>query len=444
MARLAENNFDRLVADAMAHHRAGHLSEAEAAYRVVLGMAPGHAAITHNLGVVAAAQGQSETAIGYFDAAIAAEPHYASAHYNRAVALQALGRTREAIQGFSRACVLEPGHYDAHRALGFLWLAAGERGRALDHFARTYELRRGDDRTGMAAKSLSTTTRDKLLHDAEQFRCLAARRRDGKRFETLARNYAQVADGLPQETAKLSDEQFEVLGEDYNTAINIRGAPELAAGAVRKRADHNAIMQRFRERQPGVAVLDDLLTPQALLALKQYLLESTIWHDFDHIGGFVASYLEDGLACPLILQIADEIRGTFPELLQTRPLTQAWAFKALHSSAMVEAHADDAAVSINFWVTPDAANRNSERGGLAVCRVPPPAAWEVKGYDADKAEIAAFLQQHADDTLIVPYRENRAVLFESRLFHRSDAPDFAPGYENHRINLTMLFGRHEN
>jgi len=42
----------------------------------------------------------------------------------------------------------------------------------------------------------------------------------------------------------------------------------------------------------------------------------------------------------------------------------------------------------------------------------------------------------------VPYRENRAVLFESRLFHRSGVTDFATGYENHRINLTLLFGRH--
>jgi hypothetical protein len=40
----------------------------------------------------------------------------------------------------------------------------------------------------------------------------------------------------------------------------------------------------------------------------------------------------------------------------------------------------------------------------------------------------------------VPYRQNRAVLFRSRLFHYSDSPIFAPGYENHRINLTLLYG----
>ena len=61
-----------------------------------------------------------------------------------------------------------------------------------------------------------------------------------------------------------------------------------------------------------------------------------------------------------------------------------------------------------------------------------------------RKRLQTFLQRHANDSLIVPYRENRAVLFESRLFHRSDAPEFATGYENHRINLTLLFGRHAN
>jgi len=27
------------------------------------------------------------------------------------------------------------------------------------------------------------------------------------------------------------------------------------------------------------------------------------------------------------------------------------------------------------------------------------------------------------------------------LLHWSDAPDFAEGYENHRINVTLLFGK---
>ena len=438
------SKFDQLVTDAIAHHKGGRLDQAEAAYRDALGLSPGHPAITHNLGVVAAAKGQHRSAIGYFDDAIAAEPQYASAHYNRAAAQQALGQSREAIQGFARVCALEPGHYDAHRALGFLWLAEGDRGRALDHFARTHELRRGEDRSGVATRSLTEATHDKLLHDAAQFRYLSERRRDRQRFEALARNYEEAAKSVPDEAAPLSDSQLDRLGEDYNTAINIGSAPELVGPAVSSRPDRDALIQRFQGQEAGAVWFDGLLTPPALLGLKRYLLESTIWHDFSHIGGFVASYLEDGLACPLLLQIADEIRGAFPALLGKHPLSQAWAFKGLQAKAAIDAHADDAAVSINFWVTPNEANLNPDRSGLVVCRAAPPAAWQVRNYNADKESIATFLERHAKDNLIVPYRENRAVMFESRLFHRSDAPDFAPGYENHRINLTLLFGRHAN
>ncbi len=442
MVQRSKAEFDKLVVDAIALHRAGRLRDAEVTYRAALDIAPGQPVATHNLGVVVAAQGRHSEAIRHFDEAIAAEPQYASAHYNRAVGLEAIGRTRDAIHALSRVCAIEPEHYASHRALGFLWLAEGERGRALDHLSRTYELRRGDDRTGIAAGSLTTATRGKLRHDAAQFRYLASRRRDGQRFEMMAQAYEAVARDVSDEPAPLSKAQFHVLGEDYNTAINNRGAPELADGAVSVRTDREELVRRFREGRAGAVYFDDLLAPQALANLKRYLLESTIWHDFSHIGGFVASYLEDGLACPLLLQIAAELRDTFPELLGPHPLSQAWAFKALESRAAVDAHADDAAVSVNFWVTPDEANLKPGRGGLAVCRVPPPPDWEVKGYHADRDQIVAFLAQYPDEMLVVPYRENRAVLFESRLFHQSDTPQFAETYEDRRINLTLLFGRH--
>ena len=51
-----------------------------------------------------------------------------------------------------------------------------------------------------------------------------------------------------------------------------------------------------------------------------------------------------------------------------------------------------------------------------------------------------FLSQEGAVVQRVPYRRNRAVIFNSDLFHRTDDLDFAPGYENRRINVTMLFG----
>ncbi len=438
------NTFSELVALAAAHHAAGRLREAEASYRAALVLSPGHSAvIINNLGVIAAADRRHKDAVALFDEAVVREPSHVAAHYNRGAALMALGRAGDAIKSFERACALDPGHYEAHRALGFLWLEVHDRGRSLDHFARTYELRRGDDRLDGRAKFLTFATRSKLAHDAEQFRYLAERRRDHARFDALARAYDALAKDFPDRPTELSPQQRELLGDDYNTAIAIADVPELADGAVVGRADADELMRKFRSGPAGAVFFDDLLTPRALAALRRFLLESTIWHDFSHIGGFVASYLEDGLACPLVLQIADEIRQALPELLAQHPLSQAWAFKGLEGSSAVDVHADDAAITVNLWLTPTDANLTPERGGLAVCRMPPPPDWEISGYETDQERIVAFLEQHGADTLRVPYRENRAVLFDSRLFHASDNPIFATSYENHRINMTFLFGRHK-
>jgi hypothetical protein len=131
-----------------------------------------------------------------------------------------------------------------------------------------------------------------------------------------------------EKAVPLSDEQLDALGDDYNTAIHVGAAPEIAGRAVSERPDRDNLIERYRERECGAVWFDDLLTPPALAALKRHLLESTIWHDFSHIGGFVASYLEDGLACPLLLQIADEIRSAFPDLLKGHPLSQAGRSRA--------------------------------------------------------------------------------------------------------------------
>jgi len=438
---MTEADLATLAAAAETHVQAGRLAEAQAAYQAALAVSPGNAAVMHNLGAIAAMRGQYRDAVALFDGVIGREPRAAPAHYNRALALLSLGQRRDAIAGLSRACALEPGHYDAHRTLGFLWLTESNRGRALDHFARTYELRRGDDRSNLAGKSLTHATRGKLHHDAAQFHFLAQRARNGQRFTVLARTYEDVARDFPETLEKLSDRQLCRLGDDYNCPINLRAAPEVSGGAVSERGDLGVLLHDFRAGAAGAVYCDNLLTPEALARLRSFLLESTIWHDFSHIGGFVASYLEDGLACPLILQIADEIRSTFAELLRDHPLSQAWAFKGLKSASAIDVHADDGAISVNFWVTPNEANLKPDRGGLVVSLVPPPADWQMSDYDADQKRIVAFLAQNPQDRLRVSYRENRAVLFESRLFHWSDMPEFAPGYENHRINLTFLYGR---
>ena len=168
------------------------------------------------------------------------------------------------------------------------------------------------------------------------------------------------------------------------------------------------------------------------------MLKSTIWNDFTHIDGFVATYLETGLASPLFLQIVTALRQT--AVFRNLPLVQGWAFKGVSPEAMIGMHADEAKLSLNIWLTPDTANLEPEHGGLIIHRHLPPAEWSLSNYSDDKTFIQEWIHENNTDPLEIPYRENRAVVFDSRLFHGSGAMKFADGYENQRINITLLFG----
>ena len=256
----------------------------------------------------------------------------------------------------------------------------------------------------------------------------------------ISHAWEEAASAFPEKAAKLTATQIELLGETYNTPLSQHDAAEQPGHVLTKQPAGATGPGVFDPSGRGVLVVDDFLMPAALESLRTYLLRSTIWHDFAHIEGHVASYFEDGLACPLLLQIAAEIRASYSDVLGAHPLSQAWAFKGIDTGAAIGAHADDAAVSVNFWLTPDEANPGGG-GGMTICLEAPPADWTMADYDSDRRRSDGFMTRHAANSVTVPYRQNRAVMFASKLIHKSDAPHFATGYENHRINITLLYGR---
>jgi len=70
-----------------------------------------------------------------------------------------------------------------------------------------------------------------------------------------------------------------------------------------------------------------------------------------------------------------------------------------------------------------------------------PEDWDFRKYNADGPAMRAFLARTGAKAVRVPYRTNRAVIFDSDLFHETDAIAFKDGYVNRRINITMLYGR---
>jgi hypothetical protein len=83
----------------------------------------------------------------------------------------------------------------------------------------------------------------------------------------------------------------------------------------------------------------------------------------------------------------------------------------------------------------------SQHGGLIVWDAAAPLDWDFARYNSAIDDIEAFLKSSNSRPITIPYRSNRAVIFDSDLFHETDIIHFKKGHENRRINITLLFGR---
>ena len=191
-----------------------------------------------------------------------------------------------------------------------------------------------------------------------------------------------------------------------------------------------------------MVAIDDLLTPEALEKLRRFCLGSNFWRAV-YEGGYLGAMPEHGFAAPLLAQIGEELRQVYPDIIGEHPLLHLWAFKYDSSLRGINVHADFAAVNVNFWITPDEANLDPESGGLIVWDKPAPAEWTFVQFNSPSAgqNIRNFLAQSGAKSVTVPHRANRAVIFDSDLFHETDRIVFKEGYTNRRINITMLYGR---
>ena len=174
--------------------------------------------------------------------------------------------------------------------------------------------------------------------------------------------------------------------------------------------------------------------------MRRFSEEATVWKLYNP-GGYTGALLIKGFAPNVLLAIADELRRKMPRVIQDFPLLQAWGFKYDQRMQGITLHADFAKVNVNFWVTPDAACADPTTGGMVVYNHPVPKSWTFADYNSNPEKLRAYLKVHQAKPQRVPYRENRCVMFDSSLIHVTDELHFKPGYENRRINVTLLFGR---
>lgn len=285
----------------------------------------------------------------------------------------------------------------------------------------------------------------KLRHDINQLRYLRRLNLLSPEFETVITNHGRILAHMlqnpPDARVPLDGEADALIGHVYGQIVHLRPTPRLKR-ALSDSWDSSAIERAYIERPPGVVVIDDFLTPEALREVRAFAVQSTVWFANRYAYGRLGAFFHEGFTCPLLVQIAEEIRDTFPRIIGDQyPLRQLWAFKnseCLPADATV--HADFAAINVNFWITPDDANLDPHSGGMTIYGVDAPSHWDFETYNGRLDVIKPFLQRQGAEAITIPYRQNRAIIFNSDLFHATDKVHFRPEYEFHRINVTMLYG----
>ena len=425
----------------------GRLDEAEQTYDQVLRAAPDHVETLNNLGVLYKERGQFEQAVVSYRRALTLKPDHAEALNNLGLVYMDQGRLDEAIACYEKALRAQPGYLTATYNLGMAALWAGQSERALACFTRTAQAKYGH---GRPVKD-TVVYRSRLKHDAEQLEYLLSAGLIGSELESYkdALNRLRASldrRGEPGNRLTVSPDELQSVALSFNRLVHVASCERLSEGAINRELDVATVEERYHAQRPEVTFVDDLLRPEALERLRRFCWESTIWKK-DYENGYIGAFLGDGFATPLLLQVADELRKTFPRIFGSHPLTQAWAFK--HDSARrgLNIHADAAAVNVNFWITADDANLNPASGGLVVWNKEAPREWNFKDYnsDANRGKIYDWLKQVGAGDVRIPYRSNRAVIFNSDLFHETDEISFKEGYTNRRINITLLYGyRHRD
>lgn len=479
-ARAALQRDPRLVAAhnnlGMALREQGRFADAIAAYRDGLALGPAPAELHNNLGNALAAAQRFAEAVAEYRAAVARQPDYAEAWANLALALidlddlagaqaaaehgarlrpaaadtlYALGCVRlekgdiaGAEDALRRSLRAAPGHAGARRQLAMALVAGQNPGAAADILLEPVRQLRALDAPANHP-SFQRISRPKLLHDAAQLDHMAA-----QGVPALARHagapaaFRAAADHLQDDathpmTAVPPAPELAAL---YNRLLHLEVAAEVPGGALNGDLDWAAIEARFLAVAPGHVTFDDFLNAEALARLQRFCLLSMIWYQLDFPSEVGAS-MANGFATPLLFQIAANLRERMPRVFGPHQLTSCWAYRYLADGSGLDLHIDAATVSLNFWVTPDSANKDPARGGLELWNRAGPADFFSRPLEEKVAILRRITEEPGARAERVAYRCNRAIVFRSTSIHRTDAFSFHTDFASRRTNVTFLFGR---
>jgi tetratricopeptide (TPR) repeat protein len=460
---------DTALAAALADHRAGRLAAAEKTYRSLIAAEPRHAAANHHLGVLLVQTGRVNDGISHLKLALqtnGAEPLYyfslakgllaagspaeagaalkqaaqrglsdsrfgplkseirdkAVAAYRQALAVRpddaglldnlgsallVQGKLEEAIACFRQALDHAPGFAEAHFHLGAVLSQKGHVAEGFEHYMRRAALVYG---RGKVTSGEGPEPPHKIKHDKAQ------------------RDYLYGGDA-PSDAPEVA------------AMFELADGSRLEGPAVNPGNCTAGLLESWRQSRPQMVVIDNFLSGRALERLRAYCAGSTVWRKI-YPAGYLGAAPEDGFACPLLAQIVEETQSVFSAILAGEVFRYLGAFKYdSELSTGTNTHADNSNVNVNLYITADEANLDPDSGGMEIWDAGAPDIQTMRRLNGSEEMVREFLRRTGANRRVIPHRANRAVIFKSTQFHKTDKFRFKSDYLSQRINISLLFGQ---
>ena len=396
----------------------------------------------NNLGTTFKELGDYPKAINHYKKAIEVDPKYADAHNNLGTTFKELGDYPKAINYYKKAIEINPNYVISHKNMTSAYISQLDLDNSINSSYRVLKTFRNESKFINQSIPLF-----RLKHDVQQAQYLISKnykiegvdkfQKIGE--EILYREENKEDENNYKKKILLSYKEIDDLLPFYKSDY-VYKTKKISGSHINSNKNWQEVEDEYFNSSKQIIYIDDFLSEEALQELYEFCLISKVWNT-EYYNPFLGAYADQGFISPIHLQIAIELKQKLPKLFGPHILGQFWGFK--YDSTLgkgIKVHADFALHNLNFWITPDEFNNDKKSGGLKVYDVPAPDNWTFKDYNSNSNKVYNFLKDNNANCINIPYKFNRAVLFNSAYFHETDNIDFKDVYEGRRINNTYLFG----
>ena len=413
----------------------------------------------YNLGRTYTELDKYDEAVNYLKKAINLKPDNLDALCYLGTAYQELDQFEESLVYFKKAKDINPDFEFAYFNMAISYIALKDIDNALVCMKHCSDVLHGkplndsslEDIKSLPSQNIQGIPPFKIYHDYEQFLYLADKFKTpvlnniANDWKTLVTNLnlkdLEKEDGFVNYGLNIDKNENSLVLKTFNQPVYLKGTNKVSH-AINPNLDFDAIQEHFINKELQAMTVDNILTNEAWELLLEFCHNNTFWYNLRP--GYLGAFSHDGFYSELLFQIATELRSCFPRIFKHHFWRNYWGFKHDCSHGGINVHADVAAINVNFWITPDDANIDSNYGGLLVWDKRPPSDWNFKKLNEDEESIMTLLESQKSKPVRFPYRANSALIFSSDLFHKTDKVEFKPGYTNKRLNITMLYGRRKD